>query len=375
MHSIGRSRNEGRSPSQAITAIENLHSSMKIKESMRGKKHCKPSKRLPTMTSCDRKCGDVVNRELPFYKICLERGRYRVGPFVTPRPFGVQEERLINFCMDETLNKGEMVFRKNFNEISRNDIMSMSPRSIINLKVVSAVAKMLSVEATIKVGERKFSLFMPAYNTEHVGAEFRDISLAVGRFIRADLFAKNISYCEKIFVTVYYGHACWYMLVLVISEMRVEIRDPLPSAMSMHYNIALCKRVLTSIDLMLDHGGSNFDSTSRKLRDFLIEFCTREPTIRNEYDCALYIMLMMERHNMLSSLNSLGQFHSDAERARIVIKLITCSFNFLKDKVHSSSEIHERRIDVAEQSFCKAIDKRRLRQLRRSRQMGHGPRH
>lgn len=64
---------------------------------------------------------------------------------------------------------------------------------------------------------------------------------------------------------------------------------------------------LTSIDLMLDHGSLNFDSTSRKLRDFSIEFCTREPTIHNDYDCALYIMLMMERHNMLSSLNSLGQ--------------------------------------------------------------------
>ncbi|KAK9225441.1 hypothetical protein WN943_010482 [Citrus x changshan-huyou] len=374
MHSIGRSRNEGRRPSQASIGIENVHSNMEIKDSMRGKKHCKPSKRLPTVTSCDRECGDIVNRELPFYKICLERGRYRVGPFVTPRPFGVQEERLINFCMDETLNEGEMVFRKNFNEISRNDIMSMSPRSIINLKVVSAVAKMLSVEATIKVGERKFSLFMPAYNTEHVGGEFRDISLAIRRFIRADLFA-NISYCEKIFVPVYCGHARWYMLVLVISEKRVEIWDPLPSAMSMDYNIALCKRVLTSIYTTLDHGGSNVDCTSIKLREFPIEFCSREPTIRNEYDCALYIMLMMDRHNMLSSLNSLCQFHSDAERAQIVIKLITCSFNFLKDKVRSSSEIHQRRIDVAEQSFCKAIDKRRLRQLRRSRQMGHGPRH
>ncbi|KAL9428468.1 hypothetical protein AB3S75_030459 [Citrus x aurantiifolia] len=303
-------RNEGRIPSQAIIGIENVHSNMEIKDSMRGKKHCKPSKRLPTVTSCDRECGDIVNRELPFYKICLERGRYRVGPFVTPRPFAVQEERLINFCMDETLNEGEMVFRTNFNEITRNDIMSMSPKSIINLKVVSALAEMLSVQGTIKVGERKFSLFMPAYNTEHVGGEFRDISLAVGRFIRADLFA-NISYCEKIFVPVYCGHARWYMLVLVISEKRVEIWDPLPSAMSMDYNIALCKRV----------------------------------------------------------------FHSDAERARIVIKLITCSFNFLKDNIASSSEIHQRRIDVAEQSFCKAIDKKRLRQLRRSRQMGHGPRH
>ncbi|XP_024041646.1 uncharacterized protein LOC102618161 isoform X7 [Citrus sinensis] len=303
MHSIGRSRNIGRIPSQAIIGIENVHSNMEKKDSMRGKKHCKPSKRLPTVTSCDRECGDIVNRELPFYKICLERGRYRVGPFVTPRPFGVQEERLINFCMDETLNEGEIVFRTNFNEITRNDIMSMSPRSIINLKVqsyhlvVSAVAEMLSVQGTIKVGERKFSLFMPAYNT------------------------------------------------------------------------------LTSIDTTLDHGGSNVDCNSIKLRDFPIEFCSREPTIRNEYDCALYIMLMMDRHNMLSSLNSLCQFHSDAERVRIVIKLITCSFNFLKDNIASSSEIHQRRIDVAEQSFCKAIDKRRLRQLRRSRQMGHGPRH
>ena len=37
---------------------------------------------------------------------------------------------------------------------------------------------------------------------EHVGGEFRDISLAVGRFIRADLFA-NISYCEKVSESIY----------------------------------------------------------------------------------------------------------------------------------------------------------------------------
>lgn len=61
------------------------------------------------------------------------------------------------------------------------------------------------------------------------------------------------------------------------------------------------------------------------------------------------------------------KFLSDAERARIVIQLITYSFNRLKDKVRSSVEIHQKCIDIVEHSIGKAIDKRRLGQLRRSR--------
>ena len=69
-------------------------------------KHCEPINNLPAITICDRKCGSFVNRELSFIKICPERGRYRVGPFLMPRPFGIEEESLINFCMDDDLKKG-----------------------------------------------------------------------------------------------------------------------------------------------------------------------------------------------------------------------------------------------------------------------------
>ena len=48
---------------------------------------------------------------------------------------------------------------------------------------------------------------------EHVGAEFRDISLAVGRFIRADLFAKNISYCEKVSESI-----CKFIYILCFNK-------------------------------------------------------------------------------------------------------------------------------------------------------------
>lgn len=354
--------------------VENLHNNMEIEESMLRQKHCEPIKNLPAITICDRKCCSFVNRELPFIKICPERGRYRVGPFLMPRPFGIEEESLINFCMDDDLKKGEMLFQTNFYGITRNDIMSLSPRSIINMKVVSAVSELLSAETTVNVGQSKFNLFLPAYNTlqDHVGGEYRNASVAGGKFIPADLYAKSIRPWEKIFVPVNCGHGCWYMLVIVISEMRVEILDPLPTSMCMHYNIAICKRLLRSIEMMLDHGGSNVNSSSLKLMDFSVDY-TRQPCICSEYDCALYIMLMMERHNMRSTLND-AEFQSDVERARFVIKLITCSFNFLKDKVRSSAEMHQRRIDVAEHNAGEAIQKRRLHQLRRSRRMGHGPR-
>ncbi|ESR37614.1 hypothetical protein CICLE_v10029037mg [Citrus x clementina] len=226
--------------------VENLHNNMEIEESMLRQKHCEPIKNLPAITICDRKCCSFVNQELPFIKICPERGRYRVGPFLMPSPFGIEEESLINFCMDDDLKKGEMLFQTNFYGITRNDIMSLSPRSIINMKVVSAVSELLSAQTTVNVGQSKFNLFLPAYNTlqDHVGGEYRDASAAVGKFIPSDLYAKNIRSWEKIFIPVNCGHGCWYMLVLVISEMRVEILDPLPTSMCMHYNIAICKRLV-----------------------------------------------------------------------------------------------------------------------------------
>ncbi|XP_052292065.1 uncharacterized protein LOC127900845 isoform X1 [Citrus sinensis] len=118
--------------------VENLHNKMEIEESMLRQKHCEPINNLPAITICDRKCCSFVNRELSFIKICPERGRYRVGPFLMPRPFGIEEESLINFCMDDDLKKGEMLFQTNFYGITRNDIMSLSPRSIINMKVQSS---------------------------------------------------------------------------------------------------------------------------------------------------------------------------------------------------------------------------------------------
>lgn len=69
-------------------------------------KYYKPNKRMSAVTIYNQKCCSVIDRELSVLKLSPERGRYRVGLFLMPMPFGTNEKSLINFCMDETLDKG-----------------------------------------------------------------------------------------------------------------------------------------------------------------------------------------------------------------------------------------------------------------------------
>lgn len=69
------------------------------------------------------------------------------------------------------------------------------------------------------------------------------------------------------------------------------------------------------------------------------------------------------------------KFDSDSERARILIDLMTYSFNCLKDKVRLKAEKHQWRVDDEAHSIYEAIEKKRVRQLRSGSQMGHGRRH
>lgn len=64
------------------------------------------SKRLADVHVCNGKCGGRVHGELEVFKNCPERSHYRVGPYLMPRPFDTDAEKLITFCMDENLNKG-----------------------------------------------------------------------------------------------------------------------------------------------------------------------------------------------------------------------------------------------------------------------------
>ena len=69
-------------------------------------KYCEPNKRMSVVTICNQKCCSVIDREIVVLKLSPKRGRYRVGSFLMSKPFGTNKENLINFCMDETLDKG-----------------------------------------------------------------------------------------------------------------------------------------------------------------------------------------------------------------------------------------------------------------------------
>lgn len=75
---------------------ESLHSNIRIEEPAVVQKCSEPNK----------KTGNVVHPKSPLNQIGAGRARYRVGPYVMQRPLSTDDEMLINFCMDENLNKG-----------------------------------------------------------------------------------------------------------------------------------------------------------------------------------------------------------------------------------------------------------------------------
>ncbi|GAY64420.1 hypothetical protein CUMW_233450 [Citrus unshiu] len=271
---------------------ESLHSNIRIEEPAVVQKCSEPNK----------KTGNVVHPKSPLNQIGASRARYRVGPYVMQRPLSTDDEMLINFCMDENLNKGEIVFKTNFNCISRHDIMSLSPRSTINVKL-----------------------------HDNISGDPTDLTFGIKQFISGDLYLANIGSCKQL---------------QFIEKMALQ------------------------------HCGSNCLSGRLNMSEFVIQLCTRQASIRNESDCALYVMLMMERHKMWSCLSEAEiKFDSDSERARILIDLMTYSFNCLKDNVRLKAEKHRSRVDDEAHSIYEAIEKKRVRQLRSASQMGHGRRH
>lgn len=311
----------------------------------------------------------ITHRVLPIIKIRPHNARFQVGPYVMPRPLGDNEEKLINYCMDEKLNKGEMLFQTKLNGISRNEIMSLCPKSSINVKIVSAVSEMLSAYERTNSGDRCFTCFLPAYNAQNVEGEDMDVDSLFGLSETGDFYLKNFGSCDKIFVPVNHGFAHWYLLVVFLSEIRVEIWDPLCSAMTSKLFSVECERLLRSLELVLQNAGPTPFTGRLNVGDFPIELCTREPSIPAAYDSALYVMLMMERHKIWSCLTeSEIKFHSDCERARLVIELLTCNLNCFKDSILSSARQYQKFTDVVVvQSIRQAVEKKRSGELRRSR--------
>ncbi|KAK9218901.1 hypothetical protein WN943_007539 [Citrus x changshan-huyou] len=69
------------------------------------------------------------------------------------------------------------------------------------------------------------------------------------------------------------------------------------------------------------------------------------------------------------------KFDSDSERCRILIDLMTYNFNCLKDKVRLKAEKYRWRVDDEAHSIYEAIEKKHVRQLHSASKIGHGRRH
>ncbi|KAH9783984.1 hypothetical protein KPL71_009499 [Citrus sinensis] len=91
-----------------------------------------------------------------------EHAGYRAGPYIMPMPLSNNDTRLIEFAMNVMLDKGEVLMKSKHNSITRNEILSMAPRSLVKFEIVSAIAEILTEHEIKNVECEQSSCFMSA---------------------------------------------------------------------------------------------------------------------------------------------------------------------------------------------------------------------
>ncbi|KAH9779915.1 hypothetical protein KPL71_007885 [Citrus sinensis] len=237
--------------------------------------------------------------------------QYRAGPFVVPMSLHSEEIMLLEYIMAEDLDEWETLVKTKRNCLSRKTIMSLAPRRVINAEIVVPI-------------------------------------------------------CDGI------GH--WYLLVVIITELRAEIWDPLASCMTTNLFVMEVHRILKCLDVVLKNerahlcpGGIIFSSCE-----------VSHPSLKakelHAIDCGLYVCLLMKQlHHRQRPLTEM-RCDSDAERSSLILQLVHFRENLVKDKIVESATSYRRH----RQAFVTVGEGEIKRQQRRNRlkskKMGHGQR-
>lgn len=191
--------------------------------------------------------------------------------------------------------------------------------------------------------------------------------------VMRDFYMKDVGKCAKIFVPVNHGFCHWYLLIIFIPEMRAEIWDPNPSTLTSKMFNSEAKTILRSLDKILNGDARKVLAAGTKFEHFTILQVIEFAVIPESYNYGVLILLMMQRGGKWLQ-NPTFQCDFDTERSQLVLQLLTSIVNSIKEKVMEKSRDYNMANKITSELMCAAVENKYLKNLRKSRKMGHGRR-
>lgn len=169
--------------------------------------------------------------------------------------------------------------------------------------------------------------------------------------------------CDRIIVPMCNGIGHWYLLVVVIPEMRAEIWDPLASCMTTNLFLMEVHRIRPSFH----RGGFPFSSSE-------VSHPSLNPKDLHPFDCGLYVSVLMKQlHHRQRPLTEI-ELNSDAERSSLILQLVHFRDNLVKERVMESARLYRSNTEAFAKVREGEITKQQRLNRFKSKKMGHGRR-
>ncbi|KAK9229923.1 hypothetical protein WN944_022889 [Citrus x changshan-huyou] len=180
--------------------------------------------------------------------------------------------------------------------------------------------------------------------------------------------------CDRIIVPICNGIGHWYLLVVVISEMRAEIWDPLASCMTTNLFLMEVHRILKCFDVVLNRQRPSLHRGGFPFSSCEVSHPSLNPKDLHPFDCGLYVSVLMKQlHHRQRPLTEI-ELNSDAERSSLILQLVHFRDNLVKERVMESARLYRsNREAFAEVREGEITKQQRLNRLK-SKKMGHGRR-
>ncbi|XP_052287199.1 uncharacterized protein LOC127898748 [Citrus sinensis] len=300
--------------------------------------------------------------------------QYRAGPFVVPMSLHSEEIMLLEYIMAEDLDEWETLVKTKRNCLSRKTIMSLAPRRVINAEVISTLSEMLSEFQLLNGTTGHISWFLPVLDMAHVAGDDRLLEMWLRNIASNNQCCTYKGSCDRIVVPICDGIGHWYLLVVIITELRAEIWDPLASCMTTNLFLMEVHRILKCLDVVLKNERANLCPGGIIFSSCEVSHPSLKAKELHAIDCGLYVCLLMKQlHHRQRPLTEM-RCDSDAERSSLILQLVNFRENLVKDKIVESATSYRRHRQAFVTVGEGEIKKQQRRNRLKSKKMGHGQR-
>ncbi|XP_052287315.1 uncharacterized protein LOC102628784 [Citrus sinensis] len=266
--------------------------------------------------------------------------QYRASPFVVPMSLQSKEIMLLEYIMNEDLDKWETLVTTKNNCLSRNTILSLAPRRVIRTEIISTLSEMLNDFQLLNGTNEGGYWFLPVLDAETMAGDDPLLEMWLRNIVSNDRGYIQLGSCDRIIVPICNGIGHWYLLVVVIPEMRAEIWDPLASCMTTNLFLMEVHHILKCFDVVLNRQRPSLHCGGFPFLSCEVSHPSLNPKDLHPFDCGLYVFVLMKQlHYRQRPLTEI-ELNSDAERLSLILQLVHFRDNLVKERVMENARLY-----------------------------------